>query len=178
MKWASAKIGDALYDLSHLHPFSFEFVVAAKAGKPAQRYEIGVIFSVHCFTRKLRPGETFAGEWSYSDSRETRLFDQDRYRRSLQLPAIIRTIGDRKCFHTAHSNFFTIELIDAHGRAEEYTVYFKLSRAPARGRLNLYVQSAYMQNDIPQARAKPRRPIRFSVIAFNVAAGKPIRAPR
>jgi hypothetical protein len=81
-------------------------------------------------------------------------------------------------FHTGRDNFFTVELIDAQGKRVEYTVYFKLSRAPSKGRLNLYVQSAYVQDDIPQMRSKPRKPIRFSVIAYNVAVGKPIKVPK
>jgi hypothetical protein len=90
MKWRAAKIGGRVYDLSHLHPFSFDFVVAVK----------------------------------------------------------------------------------------EYAVYFKLSRAPSKGRLNLYVQSAYVQDDTPQTRPRPRKPIRFSVIAYNVAVGKVIKVPK
>jgi hypothetical protein len=101
-----------------------------------------------------------------------------RYTHSLRLPEIIRSIGDRRCFHTGHDNFFTVELIGAQGERVEYTVYFKLSRAPSRGRLNLYVQSAYVQDDIPQRRPKPRKPIRFSAIAYNVAIGKAIKVPK
>ena len=50
--------------------------------------------------------------------------------------------------------------------------------APSKGRLNLYVQSAYVQDDTPQTRPRPRKPIRFSVIAYNVAVGKVIRVPK
>jgi hypothetical protein len=110
--------------------------------------------------------------------REVRLFDERRYTHSLRLPEVIRSIGDRRCFHTGHDNFFTVELIDAQGERVEYTVYFKLSRAPSKGRLNLYVQSAYVQDDIPQRRPKPRKPIRFSAIAYNVAIGKAIKVPK
>jgi hypothetical protein len=46
-------------------------------------------------------------------SREVRLFDEQRYTHSLRLPEVIRAIGDRRCFHTGHDNFFTVELIDA-----------------------------------------------------------------
>jgi hypothetical protein len=58
--------------------------------------------------------------------------------------------------HAPPDNFFTVELIDAQGERVEYTVYFKLSRAPSKGRLNLYVQSAYVQDDTPQTRPRPR----------------------
>jgi len=106
-----------------------------------------------------------------------RLFDE-RYKQSLRLPAVIRSIGNRRCFHTGYDNCFTVELIDARGERVEYTVYFKLSRAPSKGRLNLYVQSAYVQDETPQTRPRPRKPIRFSVIAYNVAVGKMIKVPQ
>jgi hypothetical protein len=178
VKWRAARIADAVYDLSHLHPFSFDFVVAAKDGKPEQRYGIDVIFSLHCFSRGIRAGEVFLADLAYADSREVRLFDEQRYTHSLRLPEVIRSIGERRCFHTGHDNFFTVELIDAEGQRLEYTVYFKVSRAPGKGRLNLYVQSAYVQDDTPQGRPRPRKPIRFSVIAYNVAVGKVIRVPK
>jgi hypothetical protein len=177
MKWRAARIGDRVYDLSHLHPFSFDFVVAAKGGKPEQRYGIDVIFSLHCFSRGIPAGAAYLADLAYADSREVRLFDEQRYTHSLRLPEVIRSIGDRRCFHTGHDNFFTVELIGARDERVEYTVYFKLSRAPSKGRLNLYVQSAYVQDDIPQTRPKRRKPIRFSVIAYNVAVGKAIKVP-
>jgi hypothetical protein len=86
--------------------------------------------------------------------------------------------GHSKGERSLQDNFFTVELIDAAGERVEYTVYFKLSRAPGKGRLNLYVQSAYVQDDTPQERPRPRKPIRFSVVAYNVAVGKVIRVPK
>ena len=81
MKWRAARIGDRVYDLSHLHPFSFDFVVAAKDGKPEQRYGIDVIFSLHCFSRGIPAGAAYLADLAYADSREVRLFDEQRYTR-------------------------------------------------------------------------------------------------
>jgi hypothetical protein len=105
MKWRAARIGATAYDLSHLHPFSFDFVVAAKDGKPEQRYGIDVIFSLHCFSRGIGAGESYVADLAYADSREVRLFDEQRYKQSLRLPEVIRSIGDRRCFHTGYDNF-------------------------------------------------------------------------
>lgn len=178
MKWRAARIGERVYDLSHLHPFSFDFVIAGRYGKPEQRYCIDVIFSLHCFSRGITAEEQYPADWAYADSREVRLFDEQRYMHSLRLPEVIRSIGGRRCFHTGHDNFFTVELIDGQGERIEYTVYFKLSRASSKGRLNLYVQSAYVQEKIPRTRPSPRKPIRFSVIVYNVAVGKVIKVPK
>jgi hypothetical protein len=93
-------------------------------------------------------------------------------------PRRVWRVPTRQHHHTGHDNFFIVELIDARGERVEYTVYFKLSRAPSKGRLNLYVQSAYVQDDTPQTRPRPRKPIRFSVIAYNVAVGKVIKVPK
>jgi hypothetical protein len=178
MKWRAARVGERVYDLSHLHPFGFDFVVAAKDGNPEQRYGIDVIFSLHCFSRAISANEVYVADLTYADSREVRLFDEKRYTHSLRLPNVIRSIGDRRCFHTGHDNFFTVEWIDGEGKRIEYTVYFKLSRARSKSRLNLYVQSAYVQDQIPQSRPRPRKPIRFSVIAYNVATGRTIKVPK
>jgi hypothetical protein len=178
MKWRAARIGERVYDLSHLHPFSFDFVVAAKDGKPEKRYGIDVIFSLHCFSRGIPAGQGYDSELAYADNREVRLFDEQRYLFSLRLPEVVRSVGTRRCFHTGHGNFFTVELIDAQGERVEYTVYFKLSRAPSKGRLNLYVQSAYVQEGIALTPRGRRKPIRFSMVAYNVTVGKAIKAPK
>ncbi|HVA81715.1 MAG TPA: hypothetical protein VNF29_12385, partial [Candidatus Binataceae bacterium] len=168
-----------IYDLSHLDPFAFEFVVPEKVGRPPQIYAIDVQFSWHCFTRGIAAGENFPGTLAYSHGRETRLFDERRYRFSRQLPSIIRDIGSRKCFHTGKGNFFTVEFIDENGSAVEYAIFFKMSRRGKRGELLLMVESAYAQdNRVPRGRPHPPRPIRFSVIAYNTATGKPIKQPK
>lgn len=178
LKWSPALVGGVVYDLGHLHPLSFDFVVPAKDGKPEQVYPLDVTFSLHCFTRGIRSGETYAPDLAYSDSRETRLFDARRHRLSLLLPDIVRGIGARRCFHTAHGNFFTVEIVDDEGHAAGYTVYFTVSRSTRRGRLTLYVQSAYVQDGVPRQKPKPRKPIRFSVIAHNVTTARPVRAQK
>jgi len=93
-------------------------------------------------------------------------------------PRLFTRLASVGAFIPAHDNVFTVELIDAEGERVEYVVYFKLSRAPRKGRLNLHVQSAYAQDDTLQARPRPRKPIRFSVIAYNVTVGKVIRVPK
>lgn len=173
MKWQAPTIGGNIYDLSHLDDFDFEFIVPAKDDKPEQVYLINVLFSMHCFTRGIRDGESYHPELLYRDSRETRLFDERRYRLSMQLPDIIREIGTRRCFHTPYGSFFTIEVIEEGENRLHYTIYFKVSRSVKRGGLNLFVESAYPQDKITQ----PFRPtpIRFGIIAYNVTTGKPIK---
>ncbi|MGH7813041.1 MAG: hypothetical protein ACREQI_03455 [Candidatus Binataceae bacterium] len=172
-------INGTTYDLSHLDPFTFDFVVPERGGRPLRTYEIDVQFSWHCFTRGIVAGENFPRAMACARGRETRLFDERRYRLSKRLPAIIRDIGSRKCFHTGKGNFFTVEFIDQDGNRVEYDIFFKVSRRGKAGKLTLVVESAYARdNRIPLGRPRPPRPIRFSVIVYNTATGKPIKQPK
>jgi hypothetical protein len=151
-----------IYDLSHLDQFTFEFVVPEKDGRPRQAYGIDVLFSWHCFTRGIAEGEHLPEALAYSRGRETRLFDERRYRFSRQLPSIIRGIGTRKCFHSGKGNFFTVELTDEEGSRIDYTIFFKISRTAKRGALTLRVESAYARdNRVPLGRSRPPRPFAF-----------------
>jgi hypothetical protein len=166
LKWKPFELGDKSYDLSHLDPFSVEFVVEAKDGKPAQSYQIEIEFSMHCFTREIRSGDFYSSAFEYSDSREARLFDEDRYQLSKRLPEIVRNVPRRKVFHGKDGNFCTVEKIPAENGARflDYEVFFKISRS--RDVLNLYVQSGYIPEDAkPLDRSKP---VKFSTSAFKV----------
>ena len=177
MKWNPFGFSGQTYDLSHLHPFEMEVVVPVKDGKPEQAFPFLVEFSLHCFTRTIEAGDSAALE--YSDNRETRTFCFDRHRLSRHLPKIIREIGTKQCSHTGQGNFFIVELIDHRGLPVEYEVYFDVSRkSKAKGRMKLFVQSAYVRDAAGQAyRPNPKR-IRFHVIAYNTKIGKPIKIPR
>ena len=176
VSWRPFTLDGTTYDLAHLHPFAHEFVVDARDGKPEQRYAINVAFSLHCFTRGRKDGETVPPDHLYADNREERVIDLARYELSHRLPDVIRGIGRRKCFHTGHANFFTVEVIDDDGRSHDYSVFFAVTKAGKGRRLNLFVQSAYVSDRIPTP-AK-RKPIKFMVIAHNTATSRPIRAPR
>jgi hypothetical protein len=60
----------------------------AKDGKPEQRYGIDVIFSLHCFSRGIAAGAVYLADLAYADSREVRLFAEQRYTHSLRLPEV------------------------------------------------------------------------------------------
>jgi hypothetical protein len=174
LKWTPHEIEGKVYDLSHLHSFSFELVVPEKDGKPRLTYQIRVDFSWHCFTRSARDGESYLSIFEYKHGNETRLFCEERYALSKPLPEIIRSIGDRKCFHAKDSNFFTVEAMNREGQRVEYSIFFTVFASGKNG-LTLTVQSAYLRDGVPVAQ---RRPIRFSIIAFNVVSGKPIKVPK
>jgi len=163
MHWHPFEFQGETYDLSHLHPCVHSYLQPAKGTNPPRGYKVQVTYSLHCFTR-AGVGEIPDGELLYSDSRETRIFDFERYNLSRQLPAIIRTLPDRRCFHAERSNYFTIDVVKEQA-ALEYEVYFALSRSSTKGLLNLFVQSAYGR-DTRHGANKPqhRKPVGFYTI--------------
>ena len=57
MTWPSFKHADKVYDLAHLHPRILRFELPAEGKNPSKRYDVKVLFGLHCFTRGLRSGE-------------------------------------------------------------------------------------------------------------------------
>jgi hypothetical protein len=110
IKWNSFIFENKEYELTHLHPFEMELKQEATQEKPEKSYYFEVCFSLHCFTYKNL--DNADNKLLYSDKRETRVFCFERYELSKNLPKIIRTIFERHCYHTGHSNYFIIELIN------------------------------------------------------------------
>ena len=162
---------DEEYDLSHLDPFEWVYTAPKSKKRPERTYKLKVIFSLHTFTRGLR--NESCRDLRYRDDRECRIFDFLRYELSKQLKGIVCTLGDRRCYHTHHGNFFTIELV-GQGEKLDYEIYFKVSRSSTKGWLNLYVQSAYVRGSEYQSSQPRKRKIGFQVIAYNVQNKKAI----
>ncbi len=178
IKWRPFFYKDKTYDLSHLHPFEMTLLQSASNDKPAREYQFVVSFGLHSFTRKVIDSEKNDPALHYKDSRETRVFCFHRYEHSKYLPTIIKTVEKRKCYHTGHSNYFIIELITQEKNIVEYEVYFAVSKSgQQKGKLNLFIQSAYTRDEIHKRGQPKKKPIRFQIIAFNTLIGKPIKAP-
>lgn len=160
------------YDLTHLHPRTVTFEQAAKEGRPARKYIVDVEFGLHCFTRGSKEGDDVDPGLIYSDARESRLFDLHRYDLSKRLPEIVGNLANRKCYHTKHGNFFTIEIIKDEGHTVQYEVYFTLSRSSKKGVLNLSVQSAYA-HDPEHQRKHHKKSVGFFVVLFNTLNKRP-----
>lgn len=172
MQWKNFDYGGSIYDLSHLSPRTLQFERPAQGDKPAVIFTVDVVFSLHCFTHEL-PSCAYDWKLTYSDSRETRLFDFERYEHSKRLPEIIETLAQRKCFHTGHGNFVTIEIARKNGDSINYYIFFTASKSGRIGRVNIYIQSAYVPNKKVGTSGKP---IRFLVILHNTLNQLPIRS--
>ncbi len=178
LEWRPFSLGDTAYDLSHLHPRTCQYEQAAKGEKPARTYCVDVLFSLHCFTRGFTPSEKPDRSLFYSDDRETRVFDFQRYALSKRLPAIIDHLAHRKCYHTGKGNFFSVEVIDESGTLLEYDIFFTASRSSKRGVVNLFVQSAYVRDPTHRGNRPHMKPIGLPIILFNVLQNKSIRPPK
>ena len=173
MEWQAFVHENTNYYLSHLRSRTMVYEQPAKGGNPARKYEVEVEFSCHCFTRGLPEEGPVDHKLLYSD--EKRIFDFQRYRLSKLLPGIVEELPNRACFHTdtRQDNFFSL---DQQNGEETYEIYFKADRV-GKGRLKLFVQSAYLRDKQHGSRPKNYK-IGFFVILYNTLHQKPIKVCR
>lgn len=93
------------------------------------------------------------------------------------MPEIIDGLAQRKCYHTGKGNFFSVEIVREDGQVIEYDIFFVASRSSAKGRINLFVQSAYVRDANYASNRPDRKTIGFYVILFNTLNNKPIKTP-
>lgn len=179
--WKAFTYKNKVYCLKHLDTFESEFIQEAKNNKPANTYSFVIEFSLHCFTKKTagRDGQ-FSPDLDYLDTREKRTFCFERYELSRQLPSIVGNISKKPCYHTGKGNFFVVHALDEHGNTKDYEVYFKVSRCDKKdkGKLKLFVQSAYVRSDEYKSSQPKKKKIGFFVMAHNIKNDKPIKTPK
>ena len=173
LAWYSHTMGDEVFELEHLHPALWDITIPAKGKNPERNLTVAVSYSLHCFTRQEKAGETVAADAWYSDSRESRVFDRERWALSYSLPEIMSTLEKRRCLHTGREEFVTVEILHE-GRTVEYAVFFTVTKSGKAGvDLNLFVNSAHERVEA----IKHKKPIRFHVILLNRYLGKTIKPP-
>jgi|CXWL01.1.fsa_nt_gi hypothetical protein len=139
--WEAFNYQGVEYDLTHLHPCRLQYIQSAKSGQPERTYTVEVCYSLHCFSKTLSTAAD--PHLNYSDARETRTFDLERYKLSKQLPQIIQDLSSKRCMHTGKGNFFVVEVVTSSGAKEDYEVYFDVQNSSAKGVIaRLFVQSA------------------------------------
>lgn len=165
------------YDLSHVYPFKFDYVLPANAQFAERIVRIQVSFTSHAFTRKCEVDET--PHPHYCAPGETRLFDHERYGFSKLLPELMRNIGNRKCFFAKYDNFFVLELPEGIPADSEYWVFFFVERADKREdhALNLIVQSAYVGKRERSPQGRLAKKITFRALVSKVLAGEKPKPP-
>ncbi len=147
----------------------------AKDGHPARIVAVHVGFAMHVFTCEIE--DAGANPEVYRDDREERAFNAERYDASFQLEALIRDLGNRKCFFSKNENFFTVELQGA-PEGFEYRVFFIVRKRPGEGHsVDLIVQSAYHGRLEQRPKGQRRKPVGFRVILASALLGKDLKEP-
>ena len=155
LAWENHIMGKQEFSLDHLHPHFWEITIPSTGKHPARSLQLAVSYSLHCFTRRLKDGETVSGELS-------------KY-----LPDIIATLEQRRCLHTGREEFVTVEVLHE-GQTLDYAVFFTVTKGGKSGAdLNLFVNSAHDRAES----IKHKKPIRFHLILLNRYLGKPIKPP-
>jgi hypothetical protein len=146
MKWLPFKHGGKVYDLSHLYPCTLEYNRPGEGNKQAEVYKVEVTYTLHCFSRELKPDETCGDDLMYTDGYERRVFDFRRFELSKLLPGIIQTLPDRKPYHNNNRrNYFTVEVVVENGSTVEYDIFFKVKKK-AKSRLEMIVETAFVRD--------------------------------
>jgi hypothetical protein len=163
------------YSLSHLHPFIRQIELPAVSKHATRTIRLHVSFGLHTFTRSIEPRDDDRG--LYGDNREIRTFCAMRYKRSLELPGIFRTIETRRCEFArgfgGRINYVTMET----EAGERYAAFFDLRRLKKAGpeAVHLMVQSAYVLDPEKPAPGKGR--IHFHALLGHVLRGTTPRPP-
>ena len=175
MQWKDFNYGGQVYDLSHLHPRVFRFARPAEGAHAAEVFDVEVRFTLHCFSRGPRDGEAFDPLLIYPDDYEARIFDFRRYEMSKRLPEIIQGLPARKPRHNkSRGNYFSVELVAENGDTVEYDIFFKV-RKPAKGRLEMIVETAFVRDPGYGSTRPDSKPVRFWIILHNTRHGLMIR---
>ncbi|MDB6105158.1 MAG: hypothetical protein JWO52_5157 [Gammaproteobacteria bacterium] len=103
------------YPLHHLHPLRQPFTLAATGKYPERTLDLYFGFSLHTFTHRIMANDDPSD--NYSDNRETRAFDYERYHWSFKLPRMARELGSRPCYFARSTadllNYVTIDKIES-----------------------------------------------------------------
>lgn len=166
------------YEFSHLDPFTMRF-----DSKNANRtLRINVRFSNHCFSYS-QTDEALAPPTHLLDHNgRSRIFCPIRYRLSLELPKIVRSLNNPKCkVHqtAAERNFnYSLQIDDPQG---PYHLFFEVSKATGKSAtmqdVNMFVESAYHEDPIGKSPVLLGR-IGFHVLCTNVYLNKPVSTKR
>ncbi len=163
------------YSLTHLHPFVQLIELAPTVKHPACSANLHVSFGLHAFTRSIEPHD--GDHEIYRDNREARTFCLKRYRRSLELPNMIRTLEKRQCEFARGMaglvNYVTMETTDG----ERYAAFFDLRRFRKLGptAIHLTVESAYVLDSNKPAPGRGR--IHFHTLLGHVLRGTTPKRP-
>ncbi|ADW71457.1 hypothetical protein [Granulicella tundricola] len=177
LSWRSFNYGGKTHTFPQLEPDTFVFVRPDSKEAPSEKFTVDIRYTDHCFTRSPRPGEEYdlSQVWSMrtlgNGVKKVRLFCPMRNELSKLLPDLIRSFPDKKPHHNKEKrNFFTVDTLTYQGNPVKYDIIFSV-RKSGKGRLELLVETAYVDEpDYPAAPLDGRR-VRFWIILNNTLKG-------
>ena len=172
VKWQAFVHDGTTYDLTHLHPCTLQFERPAEDKKTATTFTVDVTFGLHCFSVDPPKDLIYDPRLRYADARHIRVFDFGRYGLSTKLPKIIEELAGRQCHNSGKGNFFTIEVVDKDDKPADYDIFFLVTKSSQKGRINLFIQSAYIRE---RKTLTSSTPIKFLYILHNVLNKIPIK---
>jgi hypothetical protein len=160
--------GDETWTFEHLQAFVMR-VPLELTPRNMVELDVVVLFSNHCFTRELKPGEAIDDSLIVMDGSIRRVMDKQRYDLSrMYLPQLVHELVSRhiRVADASRPNFVTLELQPAQAGADpmHYAMFFEVKKDRARKRrMLLRVQSAYILEN-PSKRLLKADKMRFHVI--------------
>lgn len=179
-RFGSVTFRGQAWDLSHLDAFALKFDLALTAGPMS--VDVVVLFSCHCFTHERghdhRPEHAIPVDELYTDSREIRVLNEERYELSrLVLRALICDLANRtiQVADPRRPNFITVEVTTKGGKTQQYAVFFEVERDRIRKkRLLLRVQSAYVLPALTKRQRRARK-VRLATLLAATYEGRNIK---
>jgi hypothetical protein len=177
LAWTSHIHEGKTYKFAHLEPHTETFVRPATDEQPSESFTVDIRYTDHCFTRGPKPGEVYDPALIYANGeKKIRLFCPRRNELSKLLPGLIRSLPDSKPQHNGvNGNFFTRDLLDLQGNPVKYVIIFSV-RKSAKGRMELLVETAYIEEPNYGSSPLNGRRVRFWIILNNTY--KRLRIPR
>ncbi|NES18421.1 MAG: heat-shock protein [Symploca sp. SIO3E6] len=171
--WKNFTLDGKKYDLSHLNAHRVEYLDERDKTRPAI-YRFIVTYGLHCFTKDVEDiSEEQERLLTYSAPRESRPFNLERYELSKNLPAIIKSLGNKETLicHAGYGKYAVVKVLNSRGCEVNYFVPFAVFRESKR--LRLHVQSAYPKEELGKVKK-----VGFFAITKNLLQNKKLPRPQ
>jgi hypothetical protein len=137
---------------------------------------IGVIFRNHCYTEAFDAALHTRDQIVLHDGPQwPRVFSENRHRLSASLPNLVAKLPSQRVHQTTEQRNYVYEA-NVELETAPYQIYFMVQRAHNEKGvdLRLTIESAYPAHGTHALRKRPNN-IRFSILAYKVLMGQPIR---
>ena len=165
--WECFKTNNTKYDFGHLDAYKHIYTHPERN----ESYTLYFTFSHHVFTRSIKETEKTDIQYIYPYKVDERFFDLDRFKLSINLPQIVKTLPQQFCYHGGHSRYCSCEVYQEDGSIVNYQVVYRVWKKSSK--MRFHIESAYPLTK-PFGKAKK---VNFWVICHNLLKGKKLPKP-